>query len=171
MPRRCGEFYGAAMLDPARPLFDVTLLGLGEDGHTASLFPGVTALTEKEAWTAAVIGAKPEPRLTLTYPALDSSRYAAFLAVGAGKKAMLTRVPRRGSRAARPRGSSLWDRRYGSPMPPRRRIRLPDMVVLAGDIGGTTTRLALVSPERGARDFNRRTGIWQFRLPIPAAHC
>lgn len=85
-------YYGAVRLDPARPLFDITLLGLGEDGHTASLFPGTAVLGEREAWTAAVIGTKPEPRLTLTYPALDSSRSAAFLLAGAGKHAMLTRL-------------------------------------------------------------------------------
>jgi 6-phosphogluconolactonase len=86
------RFYGADTLDPARPLFDVNFLGLGEDGHTASLFPGVAALQERTAWTAAVIGAKPEPRLTLTYPVLDSARAVCFLAVGAGKRAILTRV-------------------------------------------------------------------------------
>ncbi len=86
------RFYGADTLDPARPLFDVTFLGLGEDGHTASLFPGVAALGERTAWTAAVIGAKPEPRLTLTYPVLDSSRAVAFLAAGAGKRDILARV-------------------------------------------------------------------------------
>jgi 6-phosphogluconolactonase len=86
------RFYGADTLDPARPLFDVTFLGLGEDGHTASLFPGVAALHERTAWTAAVIGAKPEPRLTLTYPALDSSRTVAFLVAGAGKRAILARA-------------------------------------------------------------------------------
>ena len=86
------RFYGADTLEPGRPLFDVTFLGLGEDGHTASLFPGVAALAERTAWTAAVIGAKPEPRLTLTYPALDSSRAVAFLAAGEGKRAILGRA-------------------------------------------------------------------------------
>ena len=86
------RFYGADTLDASRPLFDVMFLGLGEDGHTASLFPGVAALAERTAWTAAVIGAKPEPRLTLTYPVLDSSRVAAFLAAGEGKRAILARA-------------------------------------------------------------------------------
>ncbi len=86
------RFYGGDTLDPARPLFDVMFLGLGEDGHTASLFPGVGALQERMAWTAAVVGAKPEPRLTLTYPALDSSRVVAFIANGAGKRDILARV-------------------------------------------------------------------------------
>jgi 6-phosphogluconolactonase len=78
-------FYGADTIDSARPLFDVTLLGIGEDGHTASLFPGHPALAERHHWALAVIGAKSEARITLTYPALDSSRDAAFLVTGAGK--------------------------------------------------------------------------------------
>jgi 6-phosphogluconolactonase len=86
------RFYGADTLDPGKPLFDVMFLGLGEDGHTASLFPGVAALQERTAWTAAVIGAKPEPRLTLTYPVLDSSHVVAFLVAGAGKKDILARA-------------------------------------------------------------------------------
>ena len=91
------RFYGADTLDPARSLFDVTFLGLGEDGHTASLFPGVAALAERTAWTAAVVGAKPEPRLTLTYPALDSTKAAVFLAAGAGKRDILARALNRDS--------------------------------------------------------------------------
>jgi 6-phosphogluconolactonase len=86
------RFYGTDTLDASRALFDVTFLGLGDDGHTASLFPGVAALRERTAWTAAVIGAKPEPRLTLTYPALGSSNVVAFIVNGIAKKAILARA-------------------------------------------------------------------------------
>lgn len=82
-------FYGAERLDPARPLFDVTLLGLGPDGHTASLFPGTAVLEERRKWVAAVIGAKEEARITFTYPLLESSRHIAFLVAGAEKRRML----------------------------------------------------------------------------------
>jgi 6-phosphogluconolactonase len=88
------SFYGADRLDPARPLFDVTLLGLGPDGHTASLFPGTAVLAEQKHWVAAVVGAKSEARITLTYPALESSRNAAFLVEGEEKRAILNRLCR-----------------------------------------------------------------------------
>jgi 6-phosphogluconolactonase len=70
---------------PTRPLFDVVLLGLGADGHTASLFPESPALDEGEHWVAAVEN-QPLPRLTLTYPAIASSRHAAFLVTGVAKQ-------------------------------------------------------------------------------------
>jgi 6-phosphogluconolactonase len=85
-------FYGAPILDPQRPLFDVVLLGLGEDGHTASLFPGTAALQERQRWVVDVLNPKAEPRLTLTYPALESTRALAFLVAGASKRAILARV-------------------------------------------------------------------------------
>ncbi|HZR68452.1 MAG TPA: 6-phosphogluconolactonase [Burkholderiales bacterium] len=104
--------YGAETLARDRPLFDLTLLGIGEDGHTASLFPGEPALEEKRRWALAVIGARPEPRITLTLPALASSRDLAFLATGPGKKEILARA-RAGDRAlpaarVRPLGRLHW---------------------------------------------------------------
>ncbi|MFY9684477.1 MAG: 6-phosphogluconolactonase [Pseudolabrys sp.] len=90
--RELKTFYGATHLDPGRPLFDVNFLGLGEDGHTASLFPGSPVLTERDKWVSAVIGAKPEARITLTYPVLESSRHAAFLVAGEDKRAIFKRL-------------------------------------------------------------------------------
>ncbi|QEX16221.1 6-phosphogluconolactonase [Hypericibacter terrae] len=109
--RELKSFYGADRLDSAQPLFDVTLLGLGLDGHTASLFPGTPALGVRDRWVAAVVGAEPEARITLTYPALESSRRVAFLISGSEKREILTRL-RRGDESLpaarlRPVGS-LW---------------------------------------------------------------
>ena len=87
-------FYGAGSLDPKRPLFDVTLLGLGPDGHTASLFPNTPVLDERQRWVAAVVGVKPEIRITLTYPPLESSRHAVFLVAGKEKRSVLDRLLR-----------------------------------------------------------------------------
>lgn len=84
--------YGADALDLRRPLFDLTLLGLGEDGHTASLFPGTPALAVRDRLAVAVTGAAPEPRISMTYPALGSSREIVFLVSGAAKKDILRRV-------------------------------------------------------------------------------
>ena len=92
--RELKSFYGASALKAERPLFDVVLLGLGPDGHTASLFPKTAVLEERQRWVAAVIGAKPEPRITLTYPALESNRETAFLVAGEGKRSALERVLR-----------------------------------------------------------------------------
>lgn len=85
-------FYGDEALERSRPLFDVTFLGLGTDGHTASLFPGTAVLEERKRWVASVIGVKPEPRITLTYPVLESSRNAAFLVAGEDKRSTVRRV-------------------------------------------------------------------------------
>ena len=84
--------YGATPLDPKRPLFDITLLGLGPDGHTASLLPGDPVLEERERWVAAVSHGRPEVRITMTYPVIESSRYVAFLVAGAEKTAMFNAV-------------------------------------------------------------------------------
>jgi 6-phosphogluconolactonase len=85
-------YYGAETLDPSRPLFDINFLGLGTNGHTASLFPDNAVLGERSKWVAAVVGAMPEVRITLTYPVLDSSANAAFLVTGKDKNAIFKRV-------------------------------------------------------------------------------
>jgi 6-phosphogluconolactonase len=85
-------YYGSKTLDLERALFDVTLLGLGEDGHIASLFPGTKALSERAAWVTSIIGAKPEPRISLTYPVLESSREILFVVSGEKKRDILARV-------------------------------------------------------------------------------
>ena len=74
---------------------DVVLLGLGEDGHTASLFPGHPEL-EAAGWAVAVRNSpKPPPeRVSLTLPALRGARLVIFLATGAGKAAAVAKARR-----------------------------------------------------------------------------
>lgn len=68
------------------PVLDLALLGLGEDGHTASLFPDDPALEERERLCVAVHGRKPPfERVTLTLPVLRAARELVVLTAGAGK--------------------------------------------------------------------------------------
>jgi 6-phosphogluconolactonase len=72
--------------DVELPRFDIVLLGLGADGHTASLFPRSAALAERTAWVAPnVVPGLSSARLTLTYPVLNAARLALFLVSGADK--------------------------------------------------------------------------------------
>jgi 6-phosphogluconolactonase len=89
------SFHGAASLDPVRPLFDLVLMGVGPDGHTASLFPGNAALAEAERWVVGVPTANVEPfvpRVTLTLSALASCCEMLFQIAGSAKRAILTRL-------------------------------------------------------------------------------
>jgi 6-phosphogluconolactonase len=73
--------------------FDVVLLGMGEDGHTASLFPGAEAIQEKRHWVAAYPVEKlGKWRITLTPVAINGARQVMFLVTGAGKTARLQQV-------------------------------------------------------------------------------
>ncbi len=78
--------------DLTRPMFDIVLLGLGTNGHFASLFPGTPSLEERTAWACSVTPAGEPTRITLTYPVLESCRHAAFLVVGADKRDALAAV-------------------------------------------------------------------------------
>jgi 6-phosphogluconolactonase len=72
---------------------DFVHLGLGPDGHTASLFPGSPALEERERLVVATgDDLHPHPRLTLTFPALDAARLAVFTVAGEGKRDALRRI-------------------------------------------------------------------------------
>ncbi len=86
------DFYGHSTLNPKQLLFDVTLLGLGSDGHIASLFPNSDVLNEQNAWVKAVSGVKNEDRITLTFPVLQSSKAVAFLVTGVEKNPVIKNV-------------------------------------------------------------------------------
>ncbi len=90
------SFYLADSFDPGRPLFDIVLLGVGPDGHVASLFPGSPHDVDGR-WTLGVARANVAPfvpRVTLTFPALASCRQMLFLVSGAEKREIFAKVQR-----------------------------------------------------------------------------
>jgi 6-phosphogluconolactonase len=108
------SFYGADTLDSARPLFDLVLMGVGPDGHTASLFPGDPALDETARWVVGVPKANVAPfvpRVTLTLPVLASCREMLFEVAGTDKRAIMTRVfagENLPANRARSTGETVW---------------------------------------------------------------
>lgn len=86
-------FQESEVIGQLPPRFDLVLLGLGEDGHTASLFPGCPAVEERFRWVAACeLDRLDHPRVTLTRPILERGRRVVFLVSGAGKADVLRRV-------------------------------------------------------------------------------
>jgi len=87
------DYEAALIRDAAAPWLDLALLGMGPDGHTASLFPGTSALAEEERLAVALdVAEKGTRRLTLTYPALCGARDVCFLVTGGDKAPALASV-------------------------------------------------------------------------------
>ena len=85
----------AARFGEPRYVHDLVLLGLGEDGHTASLFPGSPALDETVRNIIPATGPKPPPqRITMTFPLLNAARHVCFLVTGADKHALVEEIVR-----------------------------------------------------------------------------
>jgi len=79
--------------DGPPPALDVVLLGMGADGHTASLFPGTTALGETRRWVVAnPVPALGQERITLTVPTLNAGRAVRMLVSGLDKAPALAEV-------------------------------------------------------------------------------
>jgi len=105
--------------DLSVPCFDLVLLGMGTDGHTASLFPGSSILAEKKKWVAAVpagVGSPPVARITLTLPVLNGAKNIFFLVTGRVKLAILDTILTRPAEAQKlypaarikPAGNLVW---------------------------------------------------------------
>jgi 6-phosphogluconolactonase len=108
------------------PVFDLILLGIGMDGHTASLFPGQRALEEKTKLIVAVKGGDPDiNRLTMTYPVINRARQILFLVSGKRKAAVVKAILEEGkallpARYVHPlKGKLIWllDRDSASELP------------------------------------------------------
>ena len=95
-PREAARRYEALLQNffaGGEPRFDLILLGLGEDGHTASLFPGAPVLAEAARWVAEVYVPEQDlHRLTLTAPFINQAATVAFLVAGAAKAAVVREV-------------------------------------------------------------------------------
>ena len=97
-PARLAEDYEQAMREHFGqsgefPNFDLICMGVGKDGHTASLFPDDPALMETKRWALAVTGRASEiDRITLSLPVINAARRILFIVTGAGKSAVMHKI-------------------------------------------------------------------------------
>jgi 6-phosphogluconolactonase len=92
-PRIAASAYELLLAAELDPVPDVVLLGMGDDGHTASLFPGTEALDiDRSGYVANWVPALSTWRLTATVPLLSSAKYVVFLIAGASKADVLRRI-------------------------------------------------------------------------------
>jgi len=93
-PELASERYEEELLSyfgDGRVAFDLIILGIGEDGHTASLFPGSSILEEKKRLAAVCRDAHPV-RISLTFPVLNNAKNTFFLVSGTNKRSVLLRI-------------------------------------------------------------------------------
>ncbi|NTV12704.1 MAG: 6-phosphogluconolactonase [Desulfobulbaceae bacterium] len=112
------DFVGFDLRRQGLPVFDLILLGLGPDGHVASLFPGAAALAEQQRWVVGVAAPKlapPVARVSLTLPVLNRARMVLLLVAGAERVALARRICRGASGTGdlpaallRPAGRLVW---------------------------------------------------------------
>jgi len=130
---QCAERYATllttqlSLSDTQQPVFDLVLLGMGEDGHTASLFPGTEILSETHRSVAAQYVDKLQAwRISLTLPVINAARHVAVLVVGEAKAEVLAEVAKESVSPAypiqhvRPQGYLDWyvDEAAASQLPP-----------------------------------------------------
>ncbi|MEM8543827.1 MAG: 6-phosphogluconolactonase [Cyanobacteria bacterium P01_H01_bin.119] len=110
----CFKALDSSADNPAGPRIDIVLLGMGDDGHTASLFPGTAALKVSDRWVTVGYKAN-DPRITVTAPLINRSRTVIFLVAGANKQGALSQVLAETgedfsypARLIRPDGDLIW---------------------------------------------------------------
>lgn len=120
----------------SQPQFDMVFLGMGDDGHTASLFPGSASLEEKDALAVAVEDREP-PRVSLTLPVINAARTIIFLVTGASKAAKVRQILG-GDMHERCSGTASGER--GDSVPPAGRVNEKALWLLDEDAASALAR-------------------------------
>jgi 6-phosphogluconolactonase len=120
-PEEAAQSYEATLREtfgvepPEVPRLDINVLGVGADGHTASLFPGTAALQENERWVVAnEVPQQETTRITLTYPVLNNAALTIFLVSGANKAEAVRNIlapdatERPPAAGVQPQGQVIW---------------------------------------------------------------